>query len=174
VEYRYIELTNGGKAKVDANDYHWLSDYSWKLVSGYAMTEVDGKWIGMHRMIMSVNNSSLLVDHEDHDTLDNTRENLRVVTKSQNMMNSRKKANCTSKYKGVRYRKDTNTYQVRIHKDKRVTLAGNFTDEIAGANAYNHYAKELHGEFAYLNDVPYMDIDEVNKYKINGRRKKVK
>lgn len=45
-----------------------------------------GKKIYLHRFLMD-SPEGLIVDHINHQTLDNRRENLRVVTHSENMKN---------------------------------------------------------------------------------------
>jgi len=46
-------------------------------------------------------------DHRNHDTLDNRRSNLRIVSNSQNAMNSFKHKDGSSKYKGVSWDKNS-------------------------------------------------------------------
>ena len=45
----------------------------------------------MHRFIMGAENTQLQVDHKNHQTLDNRRENLEVVTHEENQKRRRKK-----------------------------------------------------------------------------------
>lgn len=69
----------------------------------------------------------MVVDHINHDTLDNRRENLRVVTTSQNQLNRGKgnKGNRT-KIQGVSFRKDIQKYRVRVYKDRRLIYSKHF------------------------------------------------
>ena len=77
--------------------------------------------------------------------------NLRLCTQAQNIYNALPRLNCTSKYKGVYRNKKTNRYHAAIqHKGKKFYL-GSFKNEIDAAKAYDKKAKELFGEFAYLN-----------------------
>lgn len=41
---------------------------------------------------------------------------------------------------------------------------GRFNSEIAAANAYNYYAKNEFGDFARINEVPFMSKDQWEKY----------
>lgn len=56
----------------------------------------------MHRPVMNARDHEQ-VDHINHDGLDNRKENLRIVTNSQNGMNRRLTSANTSGYKGVSF-----------------------------------------------------------------------
>lgn len=166
---REIYLTNNDVAIVDDEDHSYLNQWSWNNYQGYARrTDYStGRaiTIRMHREIMNCFDGKYIVDHINHNTLDNRKGNLRVCNKSQNLMNQIKKDNkATSKFKGVRYLSTNGYYQVRITKDKITKLIGHFTCEIASANAYNYHAKQLHGEFCCLNDVSFMSKKEWESY----------
>ena len=68
-------------------------------------------------------------------------------------MNKFKSKNKSSKYKGVSLRKNTKKYRACIHINKKRYDLGSFNNEDDAARAYNIKAKELFGEFAYLNEV---------------------
>ena len=150
-------------AIVDAADFASVNQYKWKKHSkGYAYRferDSDGvhKMILMHRQIMQ-SGTGLVVDHINHDPLDNTRANLRVCTQGQNMKNQkknkRKDGNPTSsKYKGVykwQYKK-TIKFKSTIWSNGEQEYLGYFDTEIEAAKAYDKRAKELFGEYANLN-----------------------
>ena len=106
----------------------------------------------MHRKVMGAH-GKIVVDHINHNGLDNRKVNLRFATFSQNSMNfrTRRKAR-TSKYRGVRFVKRINRWTARIAYNKKQKHLGCFVDEKAAAEAYNEAAKKYHGEFAVLND----------------------
>lgn len=170
---KYIELTQGYRVIVDDEDYEWLSNYSWYYHTGYGCRttnkQINGKpqneQIRMHREIYTKHYGkipeNIEIDHADLNKLNNSLSNLRAAKRSNNMMN-REKFNgdkYTSNFKGLAFRNEYSTsyWRVRLYHDKNYIHVGNFTNEIAAANAYNHYAKIYHGEFALLNDVEYMD-----------------
>ena len=150
-------------AIVDAADFASVNQYKWKKHSkGYAYRfarDSDGvhKMILMHRQIMQPG-EGLVVDHINHDPLDNTRANLRVCTQGQNMKNqqkiTRKDGNPTSsQYKGV-YKwqyKNTIKFKATIRNNGIQEHLKYHNTEIAAAKAYDKRAKELFGEFANLN-----------------------
>lgn len=99
------KYAKGRKALVDDQDYDLLTDHSWSVGNnGYPRCTHEQKQFLMHDFIMpSV--PGMMVDHISQDKLDNRRDNLRYVTKSQNMANRPKQQNNTSGYKGVYYMK---------------------------------------------------------------------
>ncbi|MBE3141457.1 MAG: HNH endonuclease [Thermoplasmata archaeon] len=105
--------------------------------------------IYIHRLIMNAPHG-IDVDHIDMDKLNNQRGNLRLCTRSQNMMNSGKRANNVSGYKGVslvggKYIRA----QIRVNGEK--IHLGNFPDSISAAKAHDEVARKYHGEFARTN-----------------------
>jgi hypothetical protein len=110
---------------------------------------------------MNVENNSLIVDHINGDKNDNRKENLRCCSANENLQNRRKaRTNKSSRFKGVSYFKPTDKWKAEIKSNKNHVYIGLFLSEIAAANAYNFYAKELHGDFANFNDVPFMSKNE--------------
>jgi hypothetical protein len=104
----------------------------------------------MHRVILNAP-KGLMVDHINHDTLDNRKENLRIVTNQQNTFNQKLK-NHSSKYKGVTWNSNSEKWCARIRHNKPIYL-GLFKDEKEAGMAYNEGAKKYFGEFALLNDI---------------------
>lgn len=152
---RYIPLTQGLYAIVDADDYVWLSRHNWCAKKDgntyYAQRRRHGRLISMHCEIM-VPAAGYLVDHVNGHGGDNRRRNMRICTRGQNNRNRRKQRTpCTSQYKGVRRDKETGKCCARIrHKGVPIFL-GTFADEIEAARAYDRAARKFHGPFARLN-----------------------
>lgn len=145
-------------ALVDDQDYEMLSCHSWSLQScGYASI---GKRIGdkrttyMHRMIFGDAVNGKIVDHINHNTLDNRRENLRIVTKQQNHMNMYGHKNSVSKYKGVWFCKQTGKWGAELTYYYKKIWLGRYAKEVEAAKAYNEAAKKYFGEYALLNEIP--------------------
>lgn len=84
----YIELTQGREAIIDASDIPLVSDCSWALVatSPGAVYARSSKKQYMHRVITGAP-KGMVVDHLNHDTLDNRRTNLRVGGQRENGLN---------------------------------------------------------------------------------------
>ena len=162
--FRRIPLTRGQFAIVDVEDYERLSKYKWyagintndrdfyaKRINTSNDTRPKTRFIMMHREILNVPDG-LLVDHINHNTLDNRRANLRPATKQQNSWNQRKKrGNYTSRYKGVHFNKSMNRWGARLVYNGKDIPIGYFDDEKSAARAYDAKASELFGEFATPN-----------------------
>jgi len=167
--FKEIPLTRGKVALVDVEDFEWLSEFKWHLgVNGYASTNTrkeDGSYtrVYMHRMIMNPP-TNMVVDHINRNKCDNRKENLRIVTYTQNTWNTTSKNTNTSEYKGVS-KTSRGKFMVQITAVGKERYIGSFTNEIAAANAYNYHARKYYDEHAYLNDVPFMSEDEWRRYR---------
>jgi hypothetical protein len=151
---RLIPLTRGQFAIVDAEDYPSLSQYTW-FAEGtpnnyYAVRKENGKSIKMHRQITNAPDH-LVVDHIDHNGLNNRKSNLRPCTFAENCRNLRSSRHKTSRYKGVHWRKRGKKWAAAIRCDNKTHHLGYFKDEIEAARAYDKAATTFHGEFASLN-----------------------
>ena len=144
---KLIPLTQGKFAIVDAEDYERLSKYKWHVDKGdstyYAARSIVGKNFRMHREILNAP-EGLVVDHRNHNGLDNRRENLRLCTVAENNMNRRpsKRANKSSRFKGVSWDKRRRCYQAYIQQNGKLIKIGRFKSEIDAAKAYDEKAKE--------------------------------
>jgi len=152
-DVRYIPLTRGKYAIVDAEDFEELSKYKWSVIRrgkiDYACRREKGKYISMHRLIVNAPDD-MVVDHIDGNGLNNRKSNLRICTKAQNSYNSRPRGG-TSNYVGVMYHKRSRKYQAAIGFHGHTIHIGEFDDPVAAAKARDRKALELQGEFAYLN-----------------------
>lgn len=176
-----IELTQGLTALVDDDHYEELSNYNWS-VSGcdkycYAQANINKKVTSMHRFIMG-SPVGLCIDHINHNTLDNTVDNLRICDKSENGRNGRSRKNTSSKYKGLYFSKQKQRWNVTILLNKRKIHIGTFKSETCAAKAYDRAAKKYYGEFACLNFPKEGDFGSLDKVifdiktKTNERKKR--
>ncbi len=150
-----IHLTQGFVTLVDDEDFDYLNQFKWCAAkigkNYYASKGRCSNLIKMHRLITHAP-KGLVVDHIDHNTLNNQKYNLRICTSGQNTAN--RTASGISKYLGVsvfqngKFRGRISGY---ISSNKRRFSLGFFKTEIDAARAYDKKAKELHGEFANLN-----------------------
>ena len=160
--FRRIPVTGGRFAIVDNADYDELAIYNWYGVKNgrtfYAQRLVETNEIvrkrniiGMHRQLFDVP-AGKVVDHINHNGLDNRRANLRIVTRAQNSWHNRKyRGDFTSQYKGVSWENGRGRWRAKIAYNRRNVFIGYFDDEVSAARAYDAKAKELFGEYAILN-----------------------
>lgn len=157
--FRRIRLPNGMYVKVDPEDFAAVSARRWYAKRGpcawYAVSCVKrGKrrsYLLMHRFIMKPPRG-MVVDHINHNGLDNRRANLRVVTQQQNSWNSTRGLHRgKSRYKGVSWDKNNRKWAATIRVGGRCKRLGFFEDEISAARAYDAAAKKYRGEYALVN-----------------------
>lgn len=155
---REIPLDKGMVALVDDADYELVNQYKWYALkcdrcwyAFHTLPRVDGKkkTIRMHRLIMGFPTN--VVDHIDHDGLNNQRSNLRHATNAQNIKNSRKRSDSKQPYKGVEWDKVNRNWVAYICPNSKKTALGRHATAEAAAKAYDAAALLLYGEFAHLN-----------------------
>lgn len=99
----YITLTKGKEAIINTSDLErilqvrWYAEYVPRGDYYYARGRYQGKPIFMHRYLLSnvIPEGNLQVDHINYNTLDNRRENLRIVTPSENCVHQRRQPGAT-------------------------------------------------------------------------------
>lgn len=179
-----IKLTNSDKeCYVSDEDFEFVSQWKWYLTgrAKYATSSIllpngKRKMVLLHRVIYERMTEKPIpqgfqIDHVNRNPIDNTRENLRLATWSQNMRNRAVKniSGYIGVYRYIRKRKHKDktfhiTYHWRAHiqGDKEYAKNFPFTEEgkIAAAKWRDEMAKKLHGEFAALN---FPDTDTKNR-----------
>ncbi|RAN77974.1 hypothetical protein B5P43_18255 [Bacillus sp. SRB_336] len=161
-----IKLATGEYAMVDDDDrdlglLRWT--YFEKKYAGrsrhirIAKNRYSSETIFMHHIVLErvVGNvkwsRDLMCDHINNDKLDNRRSNLRLATRSDNMMNTRLRVHNTSGYTGVSFSKERRKYAAAIGKCGIYYSVGRFGSKEEAAWMRDQWAIELHGEFACLN-----------------------
>jgi hypothetical protein len=158
-----VPLTRGLHALVDDADADLVMRYRWQAHRG-CTTWYASRYVVvtpevvraelMHRLLTGWPET----DHINGDGLDNRRVNLRAVTRSQNIQNSRKRRGAGSRYKGVYLYARRGHWVAQIYlfdptrtPPKRQVRLGSFASEEAAACAYDDAARRHFGEFAALN-----------------------
>lgn len=145
-------------ALVDEADYPWASQFNWHCTEeGYASRNVSPKESGkpwhrvmMHRELLGLERGDKReADHINRDRLDNRRSNLRIATKKQNGQNQgcNRRANRTSKYRGVSYYKQTNRWQAYCRLDGKLNYLGYYMTEEEAAQVAAEF-RRLHMPFS--------------------------
>lgn len=152
---KIIPLTKGYYALVDEEDFDKVSKYIWNVRlskhTNYAKASINGKSTFMHRFVMNVRDGKVKVDHIFHNGLDNRKEQLRVGSQVDNMMNSKPHKNSSSNFKGVTFDSVNFKWAASIMFKGKAFRLGRFKTEIEAAVARDKKAIELQGERAYLN-----------------------
>jgi len=160
--YRRIYLGEGEWTIVEPADYYKFSHLKWSAAGEnerfYAVRVLKQTIAGrvktsfLHREILDAAKGTL-VDHENGDSLDNRRANLRFATPAQNTYNRPKiRGKTASKYIGLYFIKEIKKWGARIrYQGKKRIYLGSFKTQIEAAKAYDEAAKKYHGEFARLN-----------------------
>jgi hypothetical protein len=191
LEIKYSSKGEKLKMLIDDEDYNLIKSFcinpiEGKLTTGsrtpYAITRKTinkkRKQFYIHRLVMGIlDNPSIHIDHINGNTIDNRKENLRIVTRSQNMKNRSSSVNGTSKFLGVYYCSNKRGGKkwravIKPSNDSNIHL-GYYSDEYLGAYAYNIAAKVIHGEYANLNDIDIFNCSSSN-FLIGGNNNKDK
>lgn len=145
----------------DDADHDFLSRFHWRIIdkskpdnkpSYYAVTSFQNSHVTMQFLVMGNHRPGSVIDHRDVNGLNNQRANLRFCQQNQNRCNTKRiTSNRKSIYKGVCYcAKYKHPWSVKCVFDGQKRYSRHATEEEA-ARAYDAFAKELHGDFAYLN-----------------------
>jgi hypothetical protein len=161
-----ITLTQGQVAFIDDEhaelaELKWYALWSPKTRSYYANRHVpgpDGKQNNqsVHRAVMELHLGRQLlrtemIDHQNHDTLDNRLENLRLATNAENQRNRRKQITNTSGFKGVSWFRSNGDWRACIRINNKTRHLGGFDDIHQAAFAYDLAALERDPVFSETN-----------------------
>jgi hypothetical protein len=161
---REIPLTQGMVALVDDADFERVSAYRWiyhrpsHSRAGYAQTTVRlekgrggrSKNPRMHQLIYGPVPPGMTIDHIDGDGLNNQRRNLRVASRAEQCWNRRPRSESKTGFKGV-FPASPGRWIARIRCQSGQWYLGTFSSPEEAARAYDAKARELYGDFAYLN-----------------------
>lgn len=86
------------------------------------------KLIELHRWIMDFPEKGNYIDHINQNTLDNRKENLRIVSNSDNLKNARLRIDNKSGCKGVIFDKSRNKWSAKIKCNYKTIHLGRFNN----------------------------------------------
>lgn len=134
------------KVMIDKDDLEKCSQLTWHYAknkdSKYIQTRIKGKMIKLHRFLMGINDSNLLVDHVNRDTLDNRKVNLRVCNYRENSFNKSVRVDNTSGIPGVSFHNANNKWRTKI-KYNNVTIHLGYFEDINEALINRRIAEEI-------------------------------
>ena len=147
---------------IDTEDWDKVKGHRWCILAGpryrypYAKTNIphpDGGFrkngykrvtsLRIHHLILGKPPKGKVVDHYNHNGLDNRKDNLRFLTNQQNLLNSRSRRNSSSKHRGVSWLKTKNKWEAQIMFNYKKIHIGYFTCEDEAGKAVNDKAREL-------------------------------
>ena len=133
---------------VDEEDLYTVYQYNWRYhvsASGSSVvTQARGKLLVLSRVIMNAPHDKV-VDHIDHNTLNNSRSNLRICTRAEN---SRNMIASNVRDRGGRYPNSAKPWEARITFNYKQMHLGMFATEEEARQAVQQAKHELFGEFA--------------------------
>lgn len=141
--------SNGEEFYFDLEDYNLICKYTWSLnPDDYIVSIPFGKIIRMHMLVMN-SSGDLDVDHKNHITYDNRKENLRIIEHYKNITHSKEYSNNTSGRKGVYFDKTRNKWMANITFNKKTTYLGRFDTFEDAVKAREQAEYLIHGDFHY-------------------------
>ena len=158
IGYAIIDLENLDKVKM----FKW---HAKKERNGFLYAK--NNKVGMlHRFILSLYQNiseNKLVDHINHNTLDNRKINLRICTNQQNITNSRVPKNNNSGHKGVYWSKDKHKWAAQITINNKTIYLGRYDTIEEAIKAREESAKKYYKEYNY-------DIEKDSKYNFRNNQ----
>lgn len=159
-DYGIGYTTSGDEFYFDLSDYEKIKLICWSIAAnGYLVGWLNGKCYSMHRYIIGNDCIGMLVDHKDHNKLNNRRSNLRVCTRSENITNS-----YSSKgYKGVYWEKNRHKWYSQVYRDNKRIYLGAFTNFEDALKARKAAEEKYYGDFKYDKEQDYRFRDDKNE-----------
>lgn len=138
---------------IDLCDFEIVSQYNWfawyskgndqYYVRGFNYSKYGNKQFYMHRIIMNPPKDKL-IDHINHDSLNNKRSNLRIVTPSQNHQNRKPGVQLgQSKERNVVWDKFTNSWKVYFKYNKQRYNVGRYKTIEEAIKARDEFKNKL-------------------------------
>jgi len=143
-----IQLSRGVFAIVDSDMVPILKRFTWSAKVDYRMvyaisTDKNTVQIKMHKYVLGLpNKSDYIVDHINHNALDNRRCNLRIVSNSDNQMNRKEHESIKSRFVGVHWWTDKWAAIVKVDSTVHKKY---FADEVDAAKYYDELVVKLKG-----------------------------
>lgn len=164
-EYGIGWTNQGEKFYFDIEDFDKIKDYCWSIGKKEDVeARIDGKLIKMHRLIMGVSDTKIVVDHIYHDEngngrrYDNRKCNLRICEQKYNVFNTKIRSDNTSGVTGVVFDKRRKIWVARIKYCKKQYYIGSFKNKEDAIVARRSKENELFGEYQYKEYIGIGDV----------------
>lgn len=156
-EYGIGYTLKGEEFYFDLEDYDKIKDYCWRFERGYVKAlSVDGskKIVQFHRIVLP---NIERIDHINHCTNDNRKQNLRAATRNQNAMNMKGNSRNVTGITGVSWNNLHGKWQVRIGIDTKDKILGYFDDFTEAVKIRINAEQEYFCEFAYQPNIKILN-----------------
>ena len=140
--------------KIKEKQWHvWFSPntQSWYVRATNYLGLINGKpkydSTMLHRFILNVN-KRVVVDHYDHDTLNNRKQNLRISEYAENDKHrSGENKNNTSGYRNVCWKKQSQKWIVQLQINKKNKILGSFDNVDEAGKFAKKMREKYYGEY---------------------------
>lgn len=151
-EYGIGYTSKGEVFYFDLEDYNLIKDYCWYKHREYFVAKINGKSIGLHKLIMNDLENQYDIDHiKTENKFDNRKLNLRKTTRRQNSYNQKLSKNNTSGVTGVRWHNRDKTWEAWIKVDYKNEYLGRFNSFEDAIKARKKAEEKYYGEYSYDN-----------------------
>lgn len=147
---RKIFLSQGKISLVDDEDYESLSKYKWYYNNiGYAVRDIwdkvikKKKSIYLARSLMGDILPNQIIDHINQNKLDNRKNNLRITTRTVNLLNSGNFKHNTSGFRGVTWNGQKGKWQAAIQLNYKKRHLGFFSTKEEAGKTYQTFVRNL-------------------------------
>lgn len=135
---KQIPLKQGGFTLVDDDNFEYINQKRCRVgSSGYVFT---GKNTRIHRLITNCPDD-MVVDHINHNKLDNRKQNLRICTIEENCRNRVDNKNNKSGFRGVSFYLPLNKWRAKIVLKNKTVHLGYFNTPQEASQVYEKVAK---------------------------------
>lgn len=140
------------RCMIDSEDVDRINNYKWYVKyernnEPYCRNNKIGV---IHRFILGLQiGDSRVVDHINHNTLDNRKCNLRICSNQENICNSKLSKTNKSGIKGVYWDTDRNKWHAQISINNKTKYLGRFTNMEDAIKARKDAEELYQGEFKY-------------------------
>lgn len=139
-----------GRAIVDLEDLELIKKYKWCMnKDGYVIGSRNNKNVLLHRLVTNCSKDKV-VDHINHNCLDNRKKNLRICDKQKNAFNQTvNRKNNTSGTIGVIWNKQHNKWEARIKVNYKMIHLGLFNNKDDAIKSRKLAEIKYFGEYRY-------------------------
>lgn len=138
-----------GETIIDIEDINKVKNIGWHITPEKRNTKycLSNKGILLHRLLINAPEDKV-VDHINHNGLDNRKSNLRICTNQENICNCEIPKNNKSGCKGVYWAKYKQKWTVQITINNKTKYIGRYKNLEDAIKARQEASKKYYGEFA--------------------------